>query len=303
VTNRPTRATTAGRAYLELRRLARARNRPTAELLQLYALEGFLARLPASPHAHQLVLKGGVLLAAFDARRPTKDVDLAARDMANDTETVRAAIQAVLEIELDDGFQFDSAATSAQTIREDDSYSGVRVMVPCRLASAKLNFHVDVNVGDPIQPAPIAVSIPRLLGGEPLTVTGYAIAMVLAEKIVTALQRGLANTRWRDFADIALLSRGHTLDAAEVQTAIRTVADHRLVTLQPLREALSGFATTAQPNWTTWRRRLQLDEHLPASFAEVLDEVIAFADPLMVVTPVDAIWRPTRVRWSQRDDA
>jgi hypothetical protein len=83
VTNRPTGATTAGRANLELRRLARARNRPTAELLQLYALEGFLARLPASPHAHRLVLKGGVLLAAFDARRPTKDIDLAARDLAN----------------------------------------------------------------------------------------------------------------------------------------------------------------------------------------------------------------------------
>ncbi|MGK0434169.1 MAG: putative nucleotidyltransferase component of viral defense system [Planctomycetota bacterium] len=216
MTNRPTRATTAGRAYLELRRLARARNRPTAELLQLYALEGFLARLPASPHAHQLVLKGGVLLAAFDARRPTKDIDLAASDLANDTETVQRAVQAIAGIELDDGFEFDVSATSADTIREGDSYSGVRVTVPCRLASAKLNFHVDVNVGDPISPAPIAVSIPRLLGGEPLKVIGYPIAMVLAEKIVTAIQRGLANTRWRDFADIAQLSRRHALDAADV---------------------------------------------------------------------------------------
>lgn len=30
--------------------------------------------------------------------------------------------------------------------------------------------------------------------------------MVLAEKLVTAVQRGTANTRWRDFADVYLLT-------------------------------------------------------------------------------------------------
>jgi hypothetical protein len=41
---RPTRATSAGRACLDLQNLAR-RRRPTDELHQLYALEGFLSRL------------------------------------------------------------------------------------------------------------------------------------------------------------------------------------------------------------------------------------------------------------------
>jgi hypothetical protein len=70
---RPTRATVAGRAYLDLRNLARSQRRPTDEFHQLYALEGFLARLAASAHADKSVLKGGVLLAAYDARRPTRD--------------------------------------------------------------------------------------------------------------------------------------------------------------------------------------------------------------------------------------
>lgn len=35
---------------------------------------------------------------------------------------------------------------------------------------------------------------------------GYPRVMVLAEKIVTAIQRGTANTRWRDFVDIVALS-------------------------------------------------------------------------------------------------
>lgn len=264
MTGRPTRTTAGGRAYLALRRLARERGRPTAELLQLFALEGFLARLPSSLHAQQFVLKGGVLLAAFDVRRPTKDIDLAATGLANDTETMRAAIQTVLEIELDDGLEFDSASIEVRVIRDDDNYSGVRVTVPCRLASARLDFHVDVNVGDPIWPAPSAVSIPRILGGEPLRVPGYPVTMVLAEKIVTAIQRGTANTRWRDFADIAMLSRRRALEGADLQRAIKAVLKHRVVASQPLRVALSGFTASAQPKWTAWRRRLQLEDLVPA---------------------------------------
>jgi hypothetical protein len=58
--NRPTRDTNAGRAYLDLQNLARRRQRPTDELHQLYALEGFLARLTASPYAENFVLSGSL---------------------------------------------------------------------------------------------------------------------------------------------------------------------------------------------------------------------------------------------------
>jgi Nucleotidyl transferase AbiEii toxin, Type IV TA system len=89
---RPTRATSDGRAYLDLQNKARREKRPTDELFALYALEGFLTRLAGSPHNEQLVLKGGVLLAAFGARRPTRDVDLQAWAVANDVDTVRGLV-------------------------------------------------------------------------------------------------------------------------------------------------------------------------------------------------------------------
>ncbi len=82
------RVTAAGRAYLDLKAKAKKESRLTDELIQLYVLEGFLARLAMSAHADKLVLKGGVLLAAFDTRRPTRDIDFAARDLANDTEHI-----------------------------------------------------------------------------------------------------------------------------------------------------------------------------------------------------------------------
>ncbi len=66
----PTRATLAGRAYLDLRAIAKKSGRANDEYLRLYALEGFLLRLAASTSSQDFVLKGGVLLAAYQLRRP-----------------------------------------------------------------------------------------------------------------------------------------------------------------------------------------------------------------------------------------
>lgn len=203
---RPTSTTVAGRAFLALRKSARRSGRTTAEYLRLYALEGFLLRLANSPHGSRLVLKGGVLLAAYALRRPTADIDFAAIRMPNDLQSVRGLVAeiagAVLPAELDDGLAFDLDEVRAETIREEDEYGGVRVRLVAILATARETFHVDVNVGDPIWPAPADISLPRLLEQEPIRLRGYPMEMVLAEKVVTVLQRGQANTRWRDFGDI-----------------------------------------------------------------------------------------------------
>lgn len=67
--SRPTRATAAGRVYLDLQARAKSERRPTEELLVLYVLERFLHRLSRSPHRSRLV-KGGMLLAAFEETDP-----------------------------------------------------------------------------------------------------------------------------------------------------------------------------------------------------------------------------------------
>lgn len=154
----PTRASTAGRAYLDLRKLARENHRPVDELLQLYVLEAFLDRLTSSRFTEQLVLKGGVLLAAFDERRPTRDIDLQAHALANDAETILTATCEIAAITLDDGVIFDTETATAESIRDEAVYGGVRVTMTAQLATARPHFHVDTNVGDPLSPAPKHVS-------------------------------------------------------------------------------------------------------------------------------------------------
>lgn len=293
------RGTPAGDAYLDLRNAARRTRRRTDELLQLYVLEGFLARLAVSDARRDFILKGGVLLAAFGSRRPTKDIDLAGIDMSNDTETVMRRMAEVVDTRpsTDDGIDFLADTMTSEVIREGDSYSGVRVHLVARLATAVVGFHIDINVGDPIWPKPTTVALPRLRGGEPLNLRGYPMHMVHAEKIATAVQRGSANTRWRDFADVHTLSRRHPVAADDLTQAIEVVARHRAVPVRPLAEVLDGFADIAQTSWVGWRRRSN-SEHVPERFSLVLEQVIDFADPVIHGAANGTVWDPTLGRWA-----
>ena len=68
--------------------------------------------------------------------------------------------------------------------------------------------------------------------------------MVLAEKIVTAIQRGTANTRWREGADIYLLSGRHEIDGTQLHKSLVTVAAHRGAALTPLSDVFGRLRRT-----------------------------------------------------------
>jgi predicted nucleotidyltransferase component of viral defense system len=272
---RASKRTLAGRRYLDLQREAKRTERPTDELIQLYASECFLDRLVHSEFADTFILKGGVLLAAFDARRPTRDIDFAVRVFERSAEKVLSAVRTIAAISLDDGMTFDSSGAAAEAIREEDTYSGIRVTLGGTLSRAVVRFHVDVSVGDPIWP----------------------LEMVLAEKIVTALERGTANTRWRDFVDVYVLTRRFRIDAQTRQSSMQRVARFRSVVLVPLRTALAGYAEIAQPRWVAWLRKQRLDNTIPNQFSKVLQSMVSFADWVVESDEAPSIWDPAEGKW------
>ena len=291
---------------MALQREAKTAGRTTAEYLRLYTLEGFLLRLAHSPHRNRFILKGGVLLAAYGLRRPTTDIDGAALQTSNGAEDIRQFVTAVastaLPAELDDGLTFDLDNVTAEAIRDEDKYGGVRIRLVARLASAREPFHVDVNIGDPIWPEPTEIWMPRLLGQEPIQLRGYSMEMVLAEKIVTALQRGSASTRWRDFGDIFVITGRLSFKAGEVRQALQAVADHRHVELANLDDAVDGYAEIGQPRWASWRRKLQLTETLPEHFDQTLESLKDFANPVLTGSIADQeIWNPGQRTWNRAD--
>jgi len=294
VSARPTHSSNAGRVYLAIRKKATAEGRATDEYLQRHVLESFVDRLAASESAGHFTLKGGVLLSAFHVRRPTRDVDLSSHGLSNDLSAISSVIQGIAGMERDDGWTL--VVTGAEPIREEAAYAGARVSVRGTLASARQQFHVDVNFGDPVRPAPDFVTLDRLLGGT-ITLRGYPLSMVLAEKLITALQRGATNTRWRDYADVYRLCRAHPIEGRMLAESLQVVAEARQATPRTLATATAGFALLAQGKWAAWVRKQKLTALVPLEFAQVIAALVVFVDPVLEGSAADLVWEPSGSQW------
>jgi hypothetical protein len=112
------------------------------------------------------VLKGGMLLAAFDARRPTADADALGRDITNDEATIVARVVEIARQPVaEDGVEFRTETVSARTIRDESLYSGLRIAMDAWIATATVKFRLDVNFGDLVTPAPQQIALPALRPG------------------------------------------------------------------------------------------------------------------------------------------
>jgi predicted nucleotidyltransferase component of viral defense system len=293
--SRPTRSTVAGRSYLALQRLARRSGEATDELLTRFVLERFLYRVARSPYRDRLILKGGMLLEVFDVRRPTRDIDFLGRSIANDTERISALVRDVAAVEVDDGVVFLVDRLSAEMIREDAVYGGVRVRMPAELDRARATLRLDVSVGDPVVPPPVTVTYPTMLDGEPFELVGYPMVTLLAEKIETMVRRGAANTRERDFADVWTLIGRHQISGADFRRALEATVRHRGTTLVPLLQAVQNLGSVRQAAWGAYRRRARMDP-VPEDFTVVIEDIARFVDPVIIGDDLTT-WRPGTRAW------
>lgn len=220
--------------------------------------------------------------------------------MAADEQTVVQRVVDIASIPMpDDGVQFDVASVRAQQIREEALYAGTRVRMHAHLATADVRLSLDINFGDPVTPGPQPVQLPPLRPGmEPITILGYPIETVIAEKLMTAVALGATNTRVRDFADIWTLTRHHPLDRSTVRQALHATASYRSTPIELLSAAVGSIGTDRDATYTAYRRQLGPDgDRLPRSFQEVVLAVVAFADPVLATTETHGRWDPARHQW------
>jgi nucleotidyltransferase AbiEii toxin of type IV toxin-antitoxin system len=117
------RTQSATRIFRQIQALARSDyGGNTNALLVVYAVEGFLRRLAASPYADKMTLKGGMLMAAMSARRITKDADLSTVGVGNDEAVVGAVVAEIVatKLDVDDGLAFDTDSIRTEVKREDE---------------------------------------------------------------------------------------------------------------------------------------------------------------------------------------
>lgn len=261
---------------------------PTQEYLTRHVLESFLDRLTRTAHAEDYVLKGGILLAAYGVRRPTKDADANAISADVTAAHVAQVVRDLAAVEVDDGVVFDIDTIMVQEIREQAGYPGLRVRVKASVGAWNGTAAWDVSTGDPIVPSPRVVRIDRVLG-EPIELLGYASETTIAEKGVTILERGITSTRWRDYVDIVQLAQ-QGIDADELLRSARAVARYRGVTLEPVRPHLAGYGEVGQAKWAAWRRKEKLEAVCEESLDDQAARVASHLDPVFALGPgtVDA---------------
>jgi predicted nucleotidyltransferase component of viral defense system len=208
--------------------LSRASGQPFDLLLTRYVLERLLYRLTRTPHRERFVLKGAMLLTTWfaDPHRPTRDLDLLGfGDPA--PEAMLAVFREVCAVTENDGVTFDGGALRIDRIREALEYGGLRLRTVATVAGARVNVVVDIGFGDAIEPGLEELDLPVLLDLPAPRLRAYARETVIAEKFQAIVALGRADTRFKDFYDLWLLSHTHTFDDDRLARAIQATFERR----------------------------------------------------------------------------
>ncbi|HEX2863853.1 MAG TPA: nucleotidyl transferase AbiEii/AbiGii toxin family protein [Deinococcales bacterium] len=275
-------------------------NVPRSSMLLLYAQQGLLARLQASPHGRHFVLKGALSLFVRygDAARPTEDVDLAARDLPNTPEALERVLQAVCAVPYADGLTFDPDSVRVRVINEALEYQGVNAALTASLGPSQVTVPLDVSFGNAITPAPVALAFPALLVPEGVPVMAYPLETVLSEKFAALVEIGLNTTRMKDAYDLHVILGREPFEAAVLGLALTRSFAARGTPVEDVPFTLSPeFANdeTLAERWAQYRRRT----HLSApGFPEVMAQVRALFAPILLENRATGAWDPQARGWS-----
>lgn len=293
-------------ASLLVRLLARAKQsgEDYSILLNRFGLERLLDRLARSRHADRFLLKGALLFSLWydQPHRPTRDADLLGFG-PDDLENLIATFREVAEIDLGDGIVFDGSSVRAEPIREDNIYGGTRLRLVGRIGSARCSLQIDVGFGDAVTPGPEMAVYPTLLPDfEPPCLRVYPVYTVIAEKYQAMVMLGTANSRMKDFYDLATIARRTALDGATLARALAATFSRRQTPLpqEPPIALRSAFAADAdrQRQWSAFIARNRLPAlELPDAIGVLYTLLWPATQVAAAGTQATAMWAPDRLAW------
>lgn len=192
----------------KLSNLAKTQGIQFPHAMTLFLLERAVVRLLMDDLlARHLVFKGGYVgVRVYNSPRHTTDLDALTHGLPSDV--AEARIKAALALSVDDGcwFEFEERAE----LKTQGEYGGIRFAYraglgerPKRLSMAQI-VNLDLGIGDPVTPAPRAVTTPLTLGQGHLSWQVYPIETVLAEKLHALTTIGSRNSRSKDVFDISI---------------------------------------------------------------------------------------------------
>lgn len=249
-------------------------------VLNRFGLERLLYRLSLSPHADRFMLKGALLFAYWydEPHRPTRDADLLGFGQ-DDTEYLIAVFRELAAMDVGDAIAFDLDSVRADEIREDNTYGGTRISLVGHINKARCSLQVDVGFGDAVTPAAEKAALPTLLKDFKAPVLNlYPIYTVIAEKYQAMVMLGLANTRMKDFYDLAVIAGRTELDGMTLAEAIAATFARRGTQLptEPPLALTRAFSDDAgkQRQWLAFLRKNRLEAPPLEGVVELLSRLL-----------------------------
>ena len=284
--------------------LAKQRGDDYNLLLNRFGMERLLTRISISPHAERFLLKGALLFALWydNPHRPTRDADLLGFG-PDDEANLIATFREIAAMDLGDGIVFDPDSVKADAIREDNTYGGTRITLVARIGSARCALQIDVGFGDAVTPGPQTVAYPTLLGDFPApTLRVYPVYTVIAEKYQAMVMLGQANSRMKDFFDLAVIARRTELDGATLAAAIAATFARRQTALpieRPLALTKQFSADTAKlRQWQAFLNKNRIEAASLGDTVALLDDLLWPPTEVAAAgSQATATWRPDALRW------
>lgn len=115
-----------------------------------------------------------------------------------------------------------------EPIRKDDIYGSYRVRLDAIYDTIITPLSIDISTGDVITPNAVKYEFSGIFDENiRISLWGYNIETIIAEKVETILRRGAFNTRPRDFYDVYILGITQKYDKETFQEALEATAKHR----------------------------------------------------------------------------
>lgn len=281
--------------------MAKQSNRNFDAVLLQYVQERFLYRLSISPFRRNLVLKGALLFVAYDMSllRPTKDIDFLGTATQNDLEDISRMVEAIARIEVADGVLFDPETVTAERIKEDADYEGVRVKIEARLTAARKILQLDVGFGDVVVAGPLAMDFPVLLDDQPVpNLLIYSKESAIAEKFEAMVALNLVTSRMKDIYDILHLAEREPFAMATLRQAVAATFTRRETPLADRAVLFSPEFTENRDKQTQWKAFQGRIRQEPIPLTEAMQRLAEFIEPVCDSTEDETgTWQPQEWRW------
>ncbi len=238
------------------------------QLYQMYFFEHILERLSKSKYKHNIILKGGLLLASIigNDERTTKDMDATLKSLPLEKENIKEIINNILNINIGDNIIYE--IVDIKDIRQESEYGGFKINILAKMETLKVYLAIEITTGDKITPREIEYNYNCIFEDKKIPILAYTLETVIAEKYHAIIEKDVYNTRMKDFYDIYVLINDihDKIDINNLVLAIKNTFNSRGSELNAknIREQLEHLKTSEQLNklWKNYQKTAPYSDNI-----------------------------------------